>query len=80
MYAVRGKLAVDSVFATTSTRKQKVSRPRRESLNNQVTRSPLRGTSNGFVAEPLADSPANLKLPIFRIDLPGQHWVGGPRF
>ena len=45
----------------------------------QVTRSPLRGRSNGFVAKPLADCPANLSLPIFRIDLLGQHRVGDPR-
>ena len=77
--AVCGELAVDSVFATARAETKQVSRPRRQSLNNQVPRSPLRGTSNGFVAEPLADCPANRKLPPFRIDLPGQHRVGGPR-
>ena len=57
---MRGELAVDSVFATVHSRNQKVSRPRRQSLNNQITRSPLRGTSNGFVAKPPADCPATL--------------------
>jgi len=57
---VRGKLAVDSVFATARAEIKQVSRPRRQSVNNQVARSPSRGTSNGFVAEPLADCPETL--------------------
>jgi hypothetical protein len=32
---------------------------------------PSTGASNGFVAEPLADCPVNLRLSNFRIDLLG---------
>ena len=32
---------------------------------------PFQGTSNGCVAQPLADCPANLRLSNFRIDLLG---------
>ena len=64
---VRGKLAVDSVFATTLSRNQKVSRPRRPTQNNQITRYPSQGTSIGSVALPLP-SVRNLRFPTIRID------------
>ena len=39
----------------------------RRPTQNKLTRSPSRGTSNGFVAEP-APSVANLRFPTFRTD------------
>ena len=74
---MRGRLAVDSVSATVRAGIKHVSRPRRPT-QKKLPPSRQYGRSNGFVAEP-APSVANLRLPTFRIDLPGRHRVGGPR-
>jgi len=64
---VRGKLAVDSVFATARAEIKTVSRPRRPTQNNQITRYPTPGTSIGSVALPVP-SVTNHRFPTIRID------------